>query len=84
MRSIGSSGSLARQGVIGPGKAAWLAFCGWADSRQMNHIVLMLVHNPGVFTGGTQAEPPEPTPKPKRGRKTEPDEDDLTQTMAEV
>lgn len=50
MRTIGASTSLARHGVIGPGREAWERFCGYLDSRQLNHIVLMLVHNPAVFT----------------------------------
>jgi hypothetical protein len=84
LRTIGASGSLARHGVIGPGREAWEAFCSWADSRQMNHLILMAVHNPSLFTGGTPP-PPEPAPKPRRARKTEADEDDeLAKAMNEV
>jgi hypothetical protein len=50
----------------------------------MNHLILMAVHNPSLFTGGTPP-PPEPAPKPRRARKTEADEDDeLAKAMNEV
>ena len=51
MRTIGASASLARHGVIGPGREAWEAFCSWADSRQMNHVTTMAIHNPALFVG---------------------------------
>ena len=53
----------------------------------MNHVVLMLVHNPSLFVGG-EAPTPEPAaqaPKPKRPRKTvATDEDELANATADV
>ncbi|MFI5259849.1 MAG: hypothetical protein ACHQ01_09625 [Candidatus Limnocylindrales bacterium] len=56
LREMGASGNLARHGVIGPGKEAWEQFCNWTTSREMNLVLVQLVHNPALFKGGKVAK----------------------------
>jgi hypothetical protein len=83
MLQVRNQGQLARQGTVGPGKEPWLAFCEWADSKQMGLVVDMLVYNPAMFKGGTPASAPKP-PRTKRRHKAAENDDELAAAMREV